>query len=93
MAMPSQNLWRLSSTLTYADATGAVLALCLLLALATRAEFWAMRAAVCLCVGGLIATQSRGPILALLCAAFLVPLDRYRALRDETWVTAPDSSS
>jgi len=78
MAMPSQGLWRLSSTLTYADAIGALLALCLLLALATRPEFWAMRVAVCLCAGGLIATQSRGPILALVCATLFVPLGRYR---------------
>ena len=78
LAMPSQQLWRLSTTLTYADAAGIVLAVSMLLALGSRTRPWAIRGALCLCAGGLIATQSRGPLLALVCAAPLVPIRQYR---------------
>ncbi len=77
MAMPSQGLWRLSTTLTYADAAGLVLAVCLLLAFGTDAHPWLVRASVCLCAAGLLATQSRGAYLAFLCACALVPWRRY----------------
>jgi hypothetical protein len=78
LAMPSQYLWRLSSSLTYADAAGVVIALGLIMALA--AERWrrTARASVCLCTAGLLATQSRGPMLAFACACALIPLDRHR---------------
>jgi hypothetical protein len=78
LAMPSQYLWRLSSSLTYADAAGLVLALGLIMALGLDRWPRIARASVCLCAGGLLATQSRGPMLAFACACALVPLDRYR---------------
>jgi O-Antigen ligase len=77
MAMPSQGLWRLSTTLTYADAAGLALAVCLLVALGTNAQPWLGRASVCLCTAGLLATQSRGALFALLCACAVVPWRRY----------------
>ncbi|HEY5267189.1 MAG TPA: O-antigen ligase family protein [Acidimicrobiales bacterium] len=77
MAMPAQHLWRLSTTLTYSDAAGLLLAMCLLIALAGGARPWLSRVAVCLCAGGLVATQSRGAFVAFLCACLLVPLRQY----------------
>ena len=78
LAMPSQYLWRLSSSLTYADAAGVVLALGLIMALATGRWPRTARVSVCLCTAGLLATQSRGPMLAFACACALIPLDQYR---------------
>lgn len=78
LAMPSQYLWRLSSSLTYADAAGVVLAVGLIMALGTERWPRTGRASVCLCTAGLLATQSRGPMLAFACACALVPLDRCR---------------
>ena len=77
MAMPAQGLWRLSTTLTYADAAGLVLGVCLLIALGTDLFPVLARMAVCLCVGGLLATQSRGAYVAFVCACCLVPWRRY----------------
>jgi hypothetical protein len=78
LAMPSQYLWRLSSSLTYADAAGVVIAMGLIMALATERWPRLARVSVCLCTAGLLATQSRGPMLAFACACALIPLDRYR---------------
>jgi hypothetical protein len=77
LAIPSQHLWRLSSPLTYADAAGVVLAMALLMALGSELRPWLCRACICLCAGGLLATQSRGAVLAFVCAAALVPWRRY----------------
>ena len=77
MAMPAQGLWRLSSTLTYSDAAGLVLGMCLLIALGTDMYPGLVRMVVCLCAGGLLATQSRGAYVAFGCACALVPWHRY----------------
>ena len=77
MAMPAQGLWRLATTLTYSDAAGLVLAVCLLLALGTDLQPRLVRIAVCLCMGGLLATQSRGAYIAFACGCLLVPWRRY----------------
>jgi len=77
MAMPAQGLWRLSSTLTYSDAAGLVLGMCLLIALGTDMYPGLVRMVVCLCAGGLLATQSRGAFVAFACACALVPWRRY----------------
>jgi len=76
-AIPAQGLWRLSSTLTYADAAGLVLAVCLLLALGSDVAPWLTRVTVCLCAGGLLATQTRGAYVALVVACAIVPWRRY----------------
>ena len=76
-AMPAQGLWRLSTTLTYADAAGLVLGVCLLLAMGTDLFPVVIRMAVCLCAGGVLATQSRGAYVAVACACCLVPWRLY----------------
>jgi hypothetical protein len=77
LAMPAQGLWRLSSTLTYADAAGLVLGMCLLVALGLDVYPPLVRVAVCLSAAGLLATQSRGAYVAFACACLLVPRRRY----------------
>ena len=77
MAIPTQALWRISSTLTYSDAAGLVLGVCLLVALGVNLCPPLVRVTVCLCAGGLLATQSRGAYLAVVCACLLVPWRRY----------------
>ena len=101
MAMPAQGLWRLSSTLTYSDAAGLVLGVCLLLALGSDVYPGLTRMVVCLCAGGLLATQSRGAYVAFACALAIVPWRRYlqflvpllagAALGIAAMVTSPDS--
>jgi hypothetical protein len=77
MAIPSQDLWRLSSTLTYADAAGLVLAMCLLVALGLDIAPALVRVLVCLSAAGLLATQSRGAYVAFVGACLVVPWRRY----------------
>jgi hypothetical protein len=77
MAMPAQGLWRLSTTLTYSDAAGLALGMCLLVALGLDRPEWLARIAVCLCAGGLLATQSRGGYVAFALACAIVPWRRY----------------
>ncbi len=77
MAIPAQHLWRLSTTLTYADTAGLVLAMCLLLALGLDLQPAVVRAVICLDMAGLLATQSRGAYVAAVCACALVPWRRY----------------
>jgi O-Antigen ligase len=80
LAIPAQGLWRLSSSLTYADAAGLVFGVCLLLALGCGQAPTVVRIVVCLNLAGLLATQSRGALLAVACGCFLVPGRRYREL-------------
>ena len=77
LAMPAQGLWRLSTTLTYSDAAGLVLGMCVLVALGVDRYPALVRVVVCLCAGGLLATQSRGAYVALACACAVVPWHRY----------------
>jgi hypothetical protein len=77
MAIPAQGLWRLSSTLTYSDAAGLVLGVCLLVALGSDLHPVLVRLAVCLTAAGLLATQSRGAYVAVACGCLLVPWRRY----------------
>ena len=77
MAIPSQGLWRLSSTVTYADAAGLVLGMCLLLALGLDCAPALTRVLVCLTAAGLLATQSRGAYVAFVGACLVVPWRRY----------------
>jgi hypothetical protein len=75
LAIRSQGTVRLASTITYSDCAGLVLAVCLLVALAAEVdEFpWLPRLAVFACSAGLLATQSRADVLAVILAALLVP--------------------
>jgi len=82
LAMPAQNLWRLSTTLTYADAAGLLIGMALLIAVTLDARKWLSRVDVYLCTAGLVATQSRGAVLAVAVGALVVPLGASRrALR------------
>ena len=80
MAIPSQGLWRLSTTLTYSDAAGLVLGMCLLVAMGVRACPPLARVTACLCAGGFLASQSRGAYVAFAFACLLVPWRRYISL-------------
>jgi O-antigen ligase len=73
LVMEAQGLWRLSGTLTYANAAGLLLAMSLPFALAARemARRWA-GPALTLIWAALLATMSRGAALALLAAAPLL---------------------
>ena len=77
MAIPTQALWRMATTLTYSDAAGLVLGMCLLVALGVNLCAPLVQVTVCLCAGGLLATQSRGAYVAVACACLLVPWRRY----------------
>jgi len=78
LAMPAQNLWRLSTTLTYSNAAGALLAMTLLVGLGLDPGARSARVMVCLCSAGLVATQSRGAVLAAVVGLVLVPLAQLR---------------
>jgi hypothetical protein len=82
LAMPSQDLWRLATTLTYSDAAGLLLGVSLLVALGLDPRNLLVRLDVSLCAAGLVATQSRGAVLAVLVGAFLVP---WGAIRRARW--------
>ena len=82
LAMPAQNLWRLSTTLTYSDAAGMLLGMALLIAVALDQRRWFARVDVALCMAGLVATQSRGAALGVLVGGAIMPLAAARhALR------------
>ncbi len=80
MAIPTQGLWRLSTTLTYSDAAGPFLGMCLLVAMGVKTCPPLARVAVCLCAGGFLASQSRGAYVAFVFACLLVPWRRYVSL-------------
>ena len=77
LAIADQNLWRLASTVTYSNAAGLIVAMSLLVALGLNERWWYSRGLVCLCVAGLLATQSRGALLGVVCGMLFVPLARY----------------
>jgi hypothetical protein len=81
LAMPAQNLWRLSTTLTYADAAGLLVGLALLVGVGLDQRKWLSRVDVYLCTAALVATQSRGAALAVVAGALFVPLTTVRAAR------------
>jgi O-antigen ligase len=78
LAMPAQNLWRLSTTLTYSNAAGALLAVALLVGLGLDPRAHLNKLMVCLCVAGLVATQSRGAVLGAIVGIALVPFAQLR---------------
>jgi hypothetical protein len=78
LAMPAQNLWRLSTTLTYSNAAGALLAVALLVGLGLDQRAYTTRLMVCLCAAGLVATQSRGAVLGAVVGVVLVPMAQLR---------------
>lgn len=73
LAISSQGLWRLATTLTYSDAAGLLLGIAALIGLALDDHAWWARLDVALCVAGLVATQSRGAVVAALIGVAFVP--------------------
>jgi hypothetical protein len=78
IAMPAQNLWRLSTTLTYSNAAGVLLAVALLVGLGLDQRARLTQLMVCLCAAGLVATQSRGAVLGAVVGVLIVPLAQLR---------------
>ena len=72
VAARAQNVWRVSTTLNYANAGGLLLGMALLVAFSLDKRLG--RLSVCLCAAGLVATQSRGAVLSTFLALCLVPL-------------------
>jgi O-antigen ligase len=70
-AISAQGLWRLSSTITYSNAAGLLFAMVLLIATSPLFVTIWTRLAVAVCASGLIATQSRSAVLAVV-ICFLV---------------------
>ncbi|MBV8461770.1 MAG: O-antigen ligase family protein [Acidimicrobiales bacterium] len=77
LAMPAQHLWRLSSSLTYSDAAGLAAGIGLLLALSLP-DTGIARVSTVLCAAGLLASQSRGALLACAVGVVIVPLAQLR---------------
>ena len=61
LALPAQGLWRMSSSVTYADAAGLVCGVCLLLALGCARYPVFVRIAVCVTSAGLLASRAGVP--------------------------------
>jgi hypothetical protein len=78
LASPSQGLWRLASTLTYSNAAGALLALSLLVGLSLNPQRAWVRLGLFFCVASVVATQSRGAVLAAAIALCLIPWSALR---------------
>jgi hypothetical protein len=74
LAMPAQGLWRAATHLTYSNAAGAMFAICLLVAFGLTSQARWHRIAVCVLIGALVATESRGALLATLLALPVVPV-------------------
>ena len=77
LAQRLDGIWRLSTILTDPAAAAVLFTLALLMALALDLRTPLPRAAVCLCLAGLIGTQSHWELLALGCAAPFIPLRRW----------------
>jgi O-antigen ligase len=67
----AHGLWRLSGSITYANAAGLLLAMGLCLVLDEDRPQWRSFGTSC-CVAGLVATQSRGAVLACAVGLFLM---------------------
>lgn len=81
LAARAQDLWRIGTTLTYANAAGLLLAMTLLLGLGLEPDRGAplVRVGLCLCMAALVATQSRGALVACAVSLPFVPWARLRA--------------
>ena len=79
LAMQHQALWRLAATLTYANAAGLLLAMCAPLVATAPLSPAVRRVALFVVLTGVIATLSRGPVIALVVALPFVPRPALRA--------------
>lgn len=79
LAARAENTWRVSTTLTYTNASGLLLAVSVLVALGLDQDSALPRVMVCLCTAALVGTQSRGAVIAVLAGAGFVPWSRWRS--------------
>ena len=79
LAERTDGVWRISTTLTYPAAAAALFIISLLVAMSLDLRSRLVRASLCLCLAGLIGTQSRWDLLALGAGALVVPLKRWPA--------------
>jgi hypothetical protein len=70
-------IWRLSTTLTYPAGAAVLFIVALLVAMSLDLGAPLARAAVCLCLAGLIGTQSHWDLVALACGIPFVPWRRW----------------
>jgi hypothetical protein len=77
LAQRTGGVWRMSTNLTYPAGAAVLFIVALLVAVSLDLRRPLPRAALCLCVAGLVAAQSRWELLALACGALLVPARRW----------------
>jgi hypothetical protein len=78
LAQHAGRLWLVATTLTYPAAAAALLIIALLVSMALNLQDPLVRAAVCLCLTGLIGTQSHWDLLAPGAGALAIPPRRWR---------------
>jgi hypothetical protein len=78
LAEHAGRVWLVATTLTYPAAAAVLLIIALLVSLALNLRDRLVRAAVCLCLAGLIGTQSHWDLLALGAGALAIPPQRWR---------------
>ena len=72
VAMRGQNLWRLAGTLTYSNAAGLLIAMAIVLSLGTKSPALWRILSLELCSAGLVASGSRGAMVAAAVAALVL---------------------
>jgi hypothetical protein len=77
LAQASGRYWEVATTLTYPAAAAVVFIIALLVAMSLDLHRRTIRVAICLCLAGLIGTQSHWDLLALACGALAVPPRRW----------------
>ncbi len=77
LAQQADGVWRLSTTLTYPAGAAVLFTIALLVAMSLDLHARLPRAAVCLCLAGLVGTQSHWELLGLACGALIVPARRW----------------
>ena len=78
-SIPDQGLWRAATTLTYSNAAGCMFAISILVAFGLDLTPRPPRAMVCLLAAALVASESRGAVLAFLVVLPIVPLVSLKA--------------
>jgi hypothetical protein len=77
LAQKSGHFWQVATTLTYPAAAAVLCSVALLVAMALDIKARLVRAAVCLCLAGLVGTQSHWDLLALGAGVVMVPPRRW----------------
>ena len=82
IAMPAQGLWRLATTLTYSNAAGLLIGMSLVVLIGLDETTLLTRLGISVSTAGLLATQSRGALAAVVIGGVLIPL---ATLRRASW--------